>query len=628
MRKDSRALPQLAAFLYAVAFLLFTTPTQAQQTLQALHDHVVPADSAGQTTDVPGDAEAAARADWRASIAHNTPLSEGCFQASYPNMVWEQVECKEGHPRSHTIRKFANGEQVAGNNVGNGYDYVAESAGLISETVGFLAVTGVTSEETVGGGIDGPNEYELQLNTNATGTTSACAGHTGCTVWQQYLYATDYLSAGEADVYIEYWLLGWGSSACPSGWNTFGTDCWKNSAYTTAPDMPISNLGSQSFSGTAVSGGNDTVTFNNGTTAYALVASDSVLDISSVWNESEFNVFGDTSAAEAVFNPGSSITVNVALTDGSTAAPACVINGTTGETNNLTLGPCTTAGGTPPSIQFDEGNQPPTITSQDDTTFLVGIFGSFQVIAVSDPPSTFTASGTLPFPVNLSPSGLLSGTPASGTGGVYTFDITATNGVAPYTTQTFTLTVDQAPIITSANHTTFTAGKPGSFQVTAIGFPAPTLTTPGPLPPGVTLSASGLLSGIPTAGGTYKFIITASNGVAPNATQLFTLTVDKAATTCSLAVSSVIFSNGQPTIFTAFVHAGAGEVDSPTGTVTFIDEAFYEDPLGAEPVIDGVADLSYVLQAPPDRQFIKAVYSGDGSFKGCTSPIQTMNYLP
>ena len=44
----------------------------------------------------------------------------------------------------------------------------------------------------------------------------------------------------------------------------------------------------------------------------------------------------------------------------------------------------------------------------------------------------------------------LAGTPAAGTGGTYALTITAANGVLPDATQSFTLTVDQAPAITSA----------------------------------------------------------------------------------------------------------------------------------------------------------------------------------
>ena len=42
----------------------------------------------------------------------------------------------------------------------------------------------------------------------------------------------------------------------------------------------------------------------------------------------------------------------------------------------------------------------------------------------------------------------------------------AGNGVSPDATQTFTLTVNEAPAITSANSTTFTVGTAGSFTVT------------------------------------------------------------------------------------------------------------------------------------------------------------------
>ena len=59
----------------------------------------------------------------------------------------------------------------------------------------------------------------------------------------------------------------------------------------------------------------------------------------------------------------------------------------------------------------------------------------------------------------------LSGTLAAGTVGDFTLMLTAGNDVAPDASQNFTLTVDQAPTITSANNTTFTVGTSGSFTV-------------------------------------------------------------------------------------------------------------------------------------------------------------------
>ena len=86
----------------------------------------------------------------------------------------------------------------------------------------------------------------------------------------------------------------------------------------------------------------------------------------------------------------------------------------------------------------------------------------------------------------------------------------------------------QAPVITSASAATFTVGEAGSFRVTATGSPAPSLGESGALPSGVTFNSStGVLSGTPASGtsGTYNLTFTASNGVSPDATQSFTLTL-------------------------------------------------------------------------------------------------------
>ncbi|MCE2726419.1 MAG: cadherin domain-containing protein [Planctomycetaceae bacterium] len=84
-----------------------------------------------------------------------------------------------------------------------------------------------------------------------------------------------------------------------------------------------------------------------------------------------------------------------------------------------------------------------------------------------------------------------------------------------------------APAFTSAATADFAAQTPGSFQFTASGYPSPTYSVAGSLPSGLSLASSGLLSGTPAAGtaGTYAFTVTATNGIAPAATQAFTLTI-------------------------------------------------------------------------------------------------------
>ena len=91
-----------------------------------------------------------------------------------------------------------------------------------------------------------------------------------------------------------------------------------------------------------------------------------------------------------------------------------------------------------------------------------------------------------------------------GTGGSYPITINATNGVSPDAAQSFTLTVQSAPAITSAASTTFTEGSAGTFTVTSTGFPTPALSEVGSLPSGVTFVDNGdgtaTLAGTPAAG--------------------------------------------------------------------------------------------------------------------------------
>jgi len=175
---------------------------------------------------------------------------------------------------------------------------------------------------------------------------------------------------------------------------------------------------------------------------------------------------------------------------------------------------------------------PPAITSAGSATFTVGTAGSFTVTATGSPVPTLSESGALPGGVTFDAStGVLSGAPVAGTAGTYPITFTASNGVSPNATQSFTLAVDAPPAITSAASATFIIGAAGSFTVVAAGYPPPTLSESGALPSGVTFNAAtGALSGAPAAGtaGSYPISFSAGNGVSPNATQSFTLLVQPA----------------------------------------------------------------------------------------------------
>jgi hypothetical protein len=176
----------------------------------------------------------------------------------------------------------------------------------------------------------------------------------------------------------------------------------------------------------------------------------------------------------------------------------------------------------------------------------------------------------------------LSGTPAAGSAGAYALTFAAFNGVGPDAVQSFTLTVQALPAVTSGNATTMTAGTPASFTVAATGFPVPTLSESGALPSGVTFDPStGILSGTPAAGtgGVYAITFSASNS-AGSTPQAFTLTVlespaitSAAGTTFTLnaANSFLVTSRGFPTpslTATGTLPAGVSFVDNGNGTGT------------------------------------------------------------
>jgi hypothetical protein len=190
--------------------------------------------------------------------------------------------------------------------------------------------------------------------------------------------------------------------------------------------------------------------------------------------------------------------------------------------------------------------QSPAISSVNNTTFTVGTNGSFTVSTTAGFPTatTLSESGSLPPGVTFTDNGngtaTLSGTPVPETGGSHSLTLTASNGSAPDATQSFTLTVDQPPEFTSGASTSFSVGSSGNFIVDTRGFPDAAISKTGALPSGVTFVDEGAgiatLSGTPAAGtnGSYPLTITASNGVSPDATQSFTLTVNKVAQTITV----------------------------------------------------------------------------------------------
>jgi len=272
-------------------------------------------------------------------------------------------------------------------------------------------------------------------------------------------------------------------------------------------------------------------------------------------------------------------------------------------------------------------DQAPAITSASSKTFTSGTAGSFTVttsgtpapaLSDSSPVGGCTAS-SLPLGLSFADNGngtaTIAATASAIPGGVYTLCLTASNTVGSNATQAFTLTVDQAPAITSASSKTFTSGTAGSFTVTTKGYLAPALSDSSPvggctassLPSGLSFADNGngtatiAATASPIPGGVYTLCLTASNGVGSNATEKFTVTVDHAPSITS--ANNATFTAGQngsfPVTTSGFpVNAvlSDGGVSLPAG-ITFTDNGNGTATLAGKAGLAGVGSITLTITA-------------------------------
>jgi len=233
--------------------------------------------------------------------------------------------------------------------------------------------------------------------------------------------------------------------------------------------------------------------------------------------------------------PAATVTETGALPAGVTLSSSGMLAGTpavgSGGFYPITI---TAANGIAPAASKDLDlvvQEAPAITSPDHVTFMTETYETFVVQATGDPAPTFSETGRLPAGVELTTTGALIGTPSANAGGSYPITISASNGISPNASQSFTLTVDQPPAITSAARTTFTIGRYGKFTVKSAGFPHAKISEAGRLPKGLTFKAErggrAVIEGKAAHGTRGRYVITliAGNGVGPAAQQVFVLRV-------------------------------------------------------------------------------------------------------
>ena len=176
----------------------------------------------------------------------------------------------------------------------------------------------------------------------------------------------------------------------------------------------------------------------------------------------------------------------------------------------------------------------PTITSPATVTLQTGVHGSFTVQATGTPAPTVSA---VDYPSWLTftqgnASGVFSGTPPKGSGGLFEVSISAQNGSGFTASQTLTITVHQPPAVEAASSLTFLAGRQVRYRIKSTGFPAPALSERGRLPRGLSFRAgadgTALITGKPARGDKgkrYVITITASNHIGHAATKKVTIRI-------------------------------------------------------------------------------------------------------
>lgn len=289
---------------------------------------------------------------------------------------------------------------------------------------------------------------------------------------------------------------------------------------------------------------------------------------------------------------------------GSTGVLAPTFSVTTG---TLPAGLTLTSGGVLSGTATSTGTSTFTVTATDQygcSGARVGLSLTFNCPTITVSPSTLTAaivgtaytpvtfsqtgghgtitftlqSGSLPSGMNISASGVLSGTPTQT--GSFTVTVRATDANGCFGEVTVTLDVN-CPTITVTNPvmTTGLGGVPFSQTFTQTGATSPVFTVnSGTLPAGLNLSAAGVLSGTPTVSGSFPITVKVSGSfgcsgiggtyplvIQPNAvddtyteTVLGNVPVDSSIVNFSVVTNDVFA--GTPTI-TAYdavtVHGGA-----------------------------------------------------------------------
>ncbi|MBQ3446717.1 MAG: putative Ig domain-containing protein, partial [Synergistaceae bacterium] len=154
---------------------------------------------------------------------------------------------------------------------------------------------------------------------------------------------------------------------------------------------------------------------------------------------------------------------------------------------------------------------PPSISTKSLPNATAGEYYYYILQASGTQPIDWSVTnGSLPPGLSLTTDGTISGTVGSGASGAYSFRVTANNSSYDY--KNLTITVNVPPSISTTTLKDGYVSESYSETLSASGTTPITWSATG-LPPGLSCSSTGQITGTPTASGTFKPKITAKNPV-------------------------------------------------------------------------------------------------------------------